>query len=225
MKKWEKIYKTVILILLVLIFVVSVLNLRNLISKNKKDNTIKNIYDINVKSDDNFVFLGDSITEQYNLKEYYENIPTVNSGVGGNITRNILDDMENRVYKYNPTKVILLIGINDIASSIEVNDVFNNITTIINEIKENRSEAKIYVESLYPSRKDFNGTEYNDKINQLNEKLEKKYKDTDVVYIDINSHLKGNDGQLKKEYTTDGLHLNTQGYIKVTKLLLPYLND
>lgn len=226
MKKVGKYYKVFVIVLLFLILIVSVLDLYSSNRKEKKMNSkINNIYDIQVGANDNFVFLGDSITEQYNLEEFYEKLPTVNSGIGGNKTDDILSDMENRVYKYNPTKVILLIGTNDIIDHKEVDEVFNNINKIIKNIEENRALTKIYVESVYPSRIDYKDEDYKDKVNELNKKIEKKYKDTDVVYIDINSHLKDDDGQLKKEYTADGLHLNTKGYIKVTKLLLPYLNE
>ena len=54
---------------------------------------------------ENIVFLGDSITEYYDLDKFFPNNKIVNSGVGGNLSHNILDDMYNRVYKYNPSKV------------------------------------------------------------------------------------------------------------------------
>lgn len=60
------------------------------------------------------LFLGDSLTARYDLNKYYAKYYTVNSGIGGNITTNILDDMDKRVYKYKPKKVFLLIGINDL---------------------------------------------------------------------------------------------------------------
>ena len=138
------------------------------------DNKINNIYDIKVKSNDNFVFVGDSITEQYNLEEFYEKLPTVNSGVGGNKTNDILYDIENRVYKYNPTKVLLLIGINDIIDNKNEKEIFDNINKIISNIQENRSLTKIYIESIYPTRIDYNGEDYKDKVNNLNKKNFKK---------------------------------------------------
>ena len=36
---------------------------------------------------------------------------------------------------------------------------------------------------------------------------------------------KDEDGNLKSNYTEDGLHLNSLGYVVVTRCLLPYLNE
>ena len=190
------------------------------------ENKISNI------ANQNYVFLGDSITEGYALDKYYKNIPIVNSGIGGNQTKDILNDMNNRVYRYNPTKVFLLIGTNDLSNKISEKEIFNNIVKIVDLIKKNRPFTKIYVESIYPVNQELDSDmesqtsdEKNAKIDSINSKLKKKYKNTDVTYIDINSKLKDENGRLKKEYTKEGLHLTSSGYLKVTKELLIYLMD
>lgn len=193
-------------------------------------NYINNIYDISVKEDDNFIFLGDSITESYNLNEFYEGLPVVNSGIGGNTTEDILSSMDERVYRYNPTKVFLLIGVNDLGSGKSVDYIYNNILKIVSEIKKNRSLAKIYVESVFPinDSDDEKIVEINVKnsdIDKLNKKLKNHFKDSDVVYIDVNSKLRDDENRLKLEYTKEGLHISSLGYLKITKILLPYLND
>ena len=64
---------------------------------------------------ENIVFLGDSITDWYPFEEMYSNdIPIVNSGIAGYETKDILNRMDDLVYKFNPTKVFILIGTNDI---------------------------------------------------------------------------------------------------------------
>ena len=103
-----------------------------------------------IVQDENIVFLGDSITDFYDLDKYYEGYNIVNSGISGNTTEDILNDMYNRVYKYNPSKVILLIGTNDINVKIEEDDTISNIKDIVKNIKKNRPNTKIYVESIYP---------------------------------------------------------------------------
>ena len=197
-----------------------------------KKGSLSNIFEINVKGDDNFVFLGDSITEGYELKEFYENLPVVNSGSNGNTTDDILEDMENRVYKYNPSKVFILIGTNDITRDKDSEYIFKNIVKIVDNIKKNRPFAKIYVESIYPvnnsddEKIDMNSVKNrtNEQIDEINSMLKKEFKDTDVTYIDINSKLKEN-GQLKLDYTKEGLHLSNLGYINVTRILLSYMKD
>ena len=60
-----------------------------------------------IKVPDNYLFLGDSITEYYDLDKYYPDLPVVNSGIAGDTTEDILNDMEGRVYQYNPSKIFL----------------------------------------------------------------------------------------------------------------------
>lgn len=197
-----------------------------------KDNTnFTNPYEVKFDANDNFLFLGDSITELYPLEEYYDNLPVVNSGISGNKTTDILNDMKTRVYQYNPTKVFLLIGTNDLNSTDEdiVDVTFDNIKEIINEIKENRSDATIYVESVYPVNSVIENNvvtnRTNKKVKELNKKLSNYCDEESCEYINLYDDLIDEEGNLKTEYTEDGLHLNSLGYVVITRELLPYLNE
>ena len=48
----------------------------------------------------NYLFLGDSITDYYDLDKYYEGYKVVNSGISGDQTSDILDDLQKRAYVY-----------------------------------------------------------------------------------------------------------------------------
>lgn len=221
------IYINIILVLFLIIYISIDLSLYN----HREKKTINNIYDIEINPNDNFVFLGDSITERYHLDEFYEDLPVVNSGVGGNTTDDILASMNERVYQYNPTKVFILIGINDLKHEKSVDYIYNNIKKIVYDIRKNRPKAKIYVESIYHINDSDDGkinpesikNRNNSDIDKINKKLKRKFKDTEVTYIDVNKGLLDNEKRLKLEYTEDGVHLTSLGYIKVTKILLPYL--
>lgn len=223
--KLHKYYLTVIVIMFIIIIIMLILLL-------SKDNTnFTNPYEVKFDANDNFLFLGDSITELYPLEEYYDNLPVVNSGISGNKTTDILNDMKTRVYQYNPTKVFLLIGTNDLNSTDEdiVDVTFDNIKEIINEIKENRSDATIYVESVYPVNSVIENNvvtnRTNKKVKELNKKLS-NYCDEEICeYINLYDDLIDEEGNLKTEYTEDGLHLNSLGYVVITRELLPYLNE
>lgn len=223
--KLHKYYLTVIVIMFIIIIIMLILLL-------SKDNTnFTNPYEVKFDANDNFLFLGDSITELYPLEEYYDNLPVVNSGISGNKTTDILNDMKTRVYQYNPTKVFLLIGTNDLNSTDEdiVDVTFDNIKEIINEIKENRSNATIYVESVYPVNSVIENNvvtnRTNKKVKELNKKLSNYCDEESCEYINLYDDLIDEEGNLKTEYTEDGLHLNSLGYVVITRELLPYLNE
>ena len=63
---------------------------------------------------ENFIFYGDSITQCYDIEHFYPDLPVVNTAHWGYLTPTLLDEVEERVLAYNPTKVFLLMGTNDL---------------------------------------------------------------------------------------------------------------
>ena len=184
--------------------------------------------------DNNYLFLGDSITEQYDLKEYYEDYPVVNSGVSGDFTSSIVENMKKRVYDYNPSKVFLLIGINDLRNGKDVSEIVSNTKEIIELIKDNRPYSEIYLESIYPINKtdddkisdSVRDIEFdNEKIIEVNDLLKDLAKDEKITYVDLYNKLIDDDGNLNISYTKDGLHISSEGYECITKELMKYIKD
>ena len=184
--------------------------------------------------DNNYLFLGDSITEQYDLKEYYEDYPVVNSGVSGDFTSSIVENMKKRVYDYNPSKVFLLIGINDLRNGKDVSEIVSNTKEIIELIKENRPYSEIYLESIYPINKtdddkisdSVKNIKFdNEKIIEVNDLLKDLAKDEKITYVDLYNKLIDDDGNVNISYTKDGLHISSEGYECITKELMKYIKD
>lgn len=178
--------------------------------------------------DDNYLFLGDSITDFYDLEKYYKGLPVVNSGVDGNLTNEILSNLNERVYQYNPSKVFLLIGTNDIQLGVAEKDIVENIQKILLNIREHRPYAELYLEAIYPVDEDMDGSKSrtNEEIMSINEKLEKFCKKEKITFIDTFSLLCDPDSDevvIKNDYTRDGLHLTDDGYKVITKEIKKYL--
>ena len=219
----------ILLLLISIIFNINLLvnnislktSIKTLEKNHKKEvETLKNEYT-------NYLFLGDSITYFYDLENYFPNMPVVNSGIISNTTDDILDDMENRVYRYNPSKVFILIGTNDLRDKKSPDEIFSNIKNIIIKIKENRPAAKIYIESIYPVNPNIDEDSVegrkNSDILKVNKELKNYSKKINITYIDVHTELVGKDGNLKEDYSKDGLHLNNKGYDVVTEELMKYL--
>ncbi len=233
MRKMKKLYiyrKDIYFIIILILLLINIIFTSS--KKHEQELLMKNPYDIKVTEYDNFVFLGDSITDWYAFDEFYDNIPVVNSGVAGNKTTDILDNIENRVGVYNPTKVFLLIGTNDIGERTP-KEIVNNIGKIVNKIRKIRPKTKIYIESLLPVNnsddskvnKETVRERTNKEIEEIN-KLLKEYCDKNkITYINTYDEFVSEDNQMDLKYTTDGLHLSNLGYLHLTKILLPYLNE
>ena len=178
---------------------------------------------------ESIVFLGDSITSRCDLDKYFPNYNVYNSGIAGNMTKDILENMENRIFAYNPTKVFILIGTNDLVySGLDNDGIKNNIEEIINKIYEKNSNTKIYLESIYPVNNSLNKeiveTRTNDNIKDLNNKIE-KICNNKCTYINMYDNLTDKNGNMKRIYTVDGLHLNKIGYKVITNKLIKYLDE
>ena len=176
---------------------------------------------------ENIVFLGDSITDFYDLDKYYEEYHVVNSGINGNETHDILGDMNGRIYQYNPSKVFILIGTNDLQRDKSI----DNIKKIVEGIEDNRPQAQIYIESIYPinntdaEKIDHNmvGKRTNEDIKEINDKLESYCKEKNITYIDLYNLLVDDEDNLKEEYTNEGLHISDEGYEVITEKIKEYL--
>ena len=218
MKRLKFISKYIIVItLLCMLLIISIVF--NLIQYSKYDsiNNMKNI-----------VFFGDSITEQYKLDKFFHEPYIINKGVGGDKTEDLLERIEKDVYQYNPSDVIILVGINDILHDINDDDILLNIETIVNDIKLNRPAANIFVESIYPiNEKLINENKehkvYNKNIKSINKEIKQMCLQNGVTYINVFDSLTDEEGNLKKLYTKEGLHLTNLGYLRVTSVLQEYI--
>jgi lysophospholipase L1-like esterase len=183
--------------------------------------------------EENIVFFGDSITYRYDIKESFPNHYIVNKGINGNTTQNLLDRIDADIIEYNPSKVFLLIGVNDLSGNVDKETVVENIKKIIETIEEKRPKAKIYVESILPiNRKRLTEEEYpidevltNDLIKETNELIKELCKEKDLNYINLYDKLLDDDGNLKEEYTVEGQHLTSEGYEVITNILKEYVDE
>ena len=218
MKRLKFISKYIIVItLLCVLLIISIVF--NLIQYSKYDssNNMKNI-----------VFFGDSITEQYKLDKFFHEPYIINKGVGGDKTEDLLERIEKDAYQYNPSDVIILVGINDILHDINDDDILLNIETIVNDIKLNRPAANIFVESIYPiNEKLINENKehkvYNKNIKSINKEIKQMCLQNGVTYINVFDSLTDEEGNLKRLYTKEGLHLTNLGYLRVTSVLQEYI--
>lgn len=233
----NKLLKIMICILVATVVFLAGMSMDKLTRSNQKNEVVEKTeketkekkYD-KLKTNENILILGDSITELYQIDEIYGSLPIVKSGVSGYKTTDILKRMNEMAYKYNPTKIFLLIGINDIAydtSAENVDETLNNIKTIIKNLKNNRKNAKLYVESIYPINRELNKNKINEDINEtiinMNSEIKSICKENKSIYINMHDELTDDDGNFSEDYTNDGIHPNTLGYAKITRVLTPYI--
>ena len=176
------------------------------------------------------LFIGDSIVEYYPLQELFGTSKTiVNRGIRGYQTGLLLENLDAHLYGGAVDKIVLLIGTNDIGKDVPVNESLNNLEAIIQSIARDYPLTEIKLLSILPVNE---GEEYKQTVYiRTNEKIQKwnqAYRELASAYMQVEfvpvfDSLIDQEGQLKKEYTTDGLHLSVPGYHVLTKALKDYL--
>ena len=176
------------------------------------------------------IFIGDSIVEYYPLQELFGTTKTiVNRGIRGYQTRLLLENLDAHLYGDAVDQIVLLIGTNDIGKDVPMNEALDNLERVIQSIVRDYPLSQIKLVSILPVNegKEYKQTVYirtNEKIREWNQAFETlAFAYMQVDFVPIYDSLTDSEGQLKKDYTTDGLHLSVAGYQALSDALKTYL--
>lgn len=171
------------------------------------------------------VFVGDSITQDFNVYESFPGKNVYNRGIGGDTSEGVLKRLNVSIFDLKPKTVFLMIGTNDLALLKTTNEaIVMRIQSIVSKINDYDPKIQIYLLSILPVNETMDPKTVlprkNKDIDEINQQL-KTLKH--VKYIDFTSVFKDEEGRLKKEYSMEGLHLSPLGYKVLTDTLKPYI--
>ncbi len=172
----------------------------------------------NYLSDVDIAFIGDSITDGYEqFGTAYSQYKVAWRGIGGDTTTGVYNRLDVSLYAVNPKVIVLLIGVNNLES------MFTDYEKIITDIRTKLPDAKLIVQSLHPTSKDF--ADRNPDIIDANVRVKEICERNGCTYVDMYTQLVNADGVYSEAYTDDGLHPNEEGYKKITEILLPVITE
>jgi len=166
------------------------------------------------RSGSSILFLGDSLTDEGEWIELFEDLRIKNRGISGDTTDGILARL-SQVIEHCPEKIFLMIGINDLLnegkSPLEISQ---NYRSILANIHRETPATQVFIQSVLP----INNQRYgifldNTQVTELNSYLQELAKEFSFSYIDLFTHLSDRQGQLDARYTLDGVHLNGPAYL------------
>ena len=179
------------------------------------------------------VFAGCSMVEFGHWQELLEDETIINRGILGDNSFGLLDRIDD-IIKLQPANLYIIIGINDIASNVPGNITLNNICNFVNQIIESSPSTKIFVHSILPTspihseQKAELANHYhkNEQVIELNKLLKSKSDFLKFSFVDLYSSFIDASGNLNSEFAdTDGLHLNTKGYLLWARILRGMSDD
>ncbi|MGG6238653.1 GDSL-type esterase/lipase family protein [Nodosilinea sp. AN01ver1] len=177
------------------------------------------------------ILLGDSLTLWFPADMLPGRKTWINQAISGESSAGLRD----RLYlldKTAPEAVFIMVGINDLIWGGSEADLVYNVRMMINYLRQTHPQARVVVQSILPHGGEAATWEGRDRlqaippelIRTVNDQLKAVAVETGVEFLDLYPLFVNGDGYLRTELTTDGLHLNHNGYM-VWRTALALLNE
>ena len=186
------------------------------------------------------LFVGSSLMEQFPIYELLldRELPYTiyNRGIGGTTTFELMENLDVCVLDLKPACIFINIGTNDLnLPDYTEEGLIGRYRTIIRRIREHLPGTRIYMLAYYPVNpvvaegnpwmEEALRVRSNARIRSANLAVQKLAEEMGARYLDLNDGLRDQAGNLKAEFTVEGMHMYADGYAAVLDALLPFLAD
>lgn len=203
------------------------------VNKNKDDKTNSNNLDIDKQvntetkenkdnkdkpsipaTQGNTVFLGDSITEGISFFDFAKESNVIaEKGFTVKKASKALD----RVARANPDKIFIQLGVNDLLYGISSEEYQEAYILLVQKIKQKMPSAKIYVQAIFPVTYKIEQKRpmlANSRIDEFNDAIRDMAGKQGVTFLDVSPLFKDANNCMDEQYTSDGIHLKYNSYVK-----------
>jgi len=186
------------------------------------------------------LFVGSSLMEQFPIYELMQDCgikeTIYNRGIGGYTTVEMLEVLDTVVFDLEPSKIFINIGTNDLnLPDFTMEGLIGRYMAILERIMERLPQAKIYVMAYYPVNGAYDfGNPYmkealkirtNARIDEANQAVEKMAGRLGLKFINVNKNLYDGAGNLKHQYSVEGMHMYANGYHAILEDLMKYVRE
>lgn len=181
---------------------------------------------------------GSSLMEMFPIEKFAEElklpVTIYNRGVGGFVMRELEENLDVCILDLKPSRLFLNIGTNDLSNAEVTPELLAaEYDKLLERIEAALPETEIYLMAYYPVNYEAAAPEMkpcllvrsNEKICLANEKVRALAEKHHARYIDVNDALKDADGNLKAEYTIEGMHIKEAGYRAMLPAFLSYVTE
>lgn len=174
----------------------------------EKENTECEPYETDI------AFVGDSLTDGYDIERYYPEYVVKNRGIGGDTTHGLLDRLDISLYDLKPKVIVMLIGANNLKT------MFEDYEGIVKGITQNLPETHLVICSLTSMGREWGKNNHLAAYNNV--KIKAIADQYNCSFVDLYTPLLNTEtDEIFEHYTTDGGHLTDEGYVVLTEAIKP----
>ncbi len=171
------------------------------------------------------VFLGDSRTEGFHLYSGLETgqyLFATGATVESVFSKATQETEQGKVSMLDAldglefSKLYIMLGVNELGWP-KTEQFHDQYAKLIDRVRESHPDARIALQSILPisAKQEAKGSYVNnERIAEFNAIIVQLAEEKDCTYLDVASAVTGEDGCLRAEETTDGIHLNTKGCVR-----------
>jgi len=165
------------------------------------------------------ILAGDSLSLWFPPELLPSDTTWLNQGISGETSAGLLNRIDILDDTY-PKVIFVMIGINDLIRGVAGDTIVANQQLTIRHLRQAHPQAQVVVQSILPhsaEKATWEGRDRllsipNSNIQEINQQLKEIAQMEGAVYLELYPLFADTDGNLKTELSTDGLHLNQQGY-------------
>jgi lysophospholipase L1-like esterase len=178
----------------------------------------RSLYESMPVDSNDIVFFGNSLVAECDWAEFLHNPKVKNRGISGDYLQSALLRLPG-VAKFHPVKIFIELGTNDASVNLPLAEFEKRYQLLIDTIKTISRKTEIFIFELLPKDDNLKSL----RIKDYNRVVWKISKEKAVTFIPVFESFANDSGNLKEEFTYDGVHLTAKGYELWRQLLLPYL--
>ena len=156
------------------------------------------------------VIVGDSLSMWFPADKLSKNNLWLNQGISGENTTQILRRLKYRDFaQTKPTRIYVMAGVNDLRQGASDQTILATHRQIMRQLQRDYPQSQIIVQSILPTRF---ASIPDRRLRYLNQQLEIITAQERVSFLNLYNVFLNQEGQLRRELTTDGIHLSMAGY-------------
>ena len=178
------------------------------------------------------ILAGDSLSLWFPPELLPEDRSWLNQGISGEVSNGLLQRLDF-FDRTQPEVIFVMVGINDLIRGLDDQEILANYRQIISYLRKKHPQSEIVIQSILPHGAEgvtWEGKEKllaipNPRIRNLNQELNNLATEKAVRYLDLHPLFTDKQGNLRTDFTTDGLHLSPPGYLVWRTALRMYTNQ